>query len=60
VDHFILDEEGQCYKDERDKIFSKDKAEHKPCKTTDVKVMILLVFRSYEILRMKFYKEGRM
>jgi hypothetical protein len=21
MDHFILDKEGQCYKDERDKIF---------------------------------------
>jgi hypothetical protein len=21
MDHFLLDEEGQCYKDERDKIF---------------------------------------
>jgi hypothetical protein len=31
MDCFILAEEGQCYKYERDKIFSKDKAEHEPC-----------------------------
>jgi hypothetical protein len=36
--------------------FSKDEAEHKPCKTTDVKVMLLflLVFWGYEILKTKF------
>jgi hypothetical protein len=56
VDHFILDERGWCCKDKRDNIFSKDGAQHEPCKTMDVKVMllVLLVFRGYKISRMKF------
>ena len=41
---FILDEGGSCYENERDKIFFKDVAEHKPCKTTNVKVMLLFLF----------------
>ena len=59
---FILDEGGQCYKDGRDKIFSKDGAEHEPCKTTNVKEMLLrtLCFRAMKFLGRKFYKEGRM
>ena len=43
---FILDEGGSCYKDERDKIFFKDMAEHKPFKTTDVKVLLLFLLVS--------------
>ena len=43
---FILDEGGSCYKDEQDKIFSKDVAEHRPCKTTDVKVLLLFLLVS--------------
>jgi hypothetical protein len=38
------------------KFFSKDEVEQKPCKTMDVKMMLLflLVFWGYKILRMKF------
>ena len=43
---FILDEGGSCYENEHDKIFFKDMAEHKPCKTTDVKVMLLFLLVS--------------
>jgi hypothetical protein len=36
--------------------FFEGRAEHEPCETTDVKVMLLffLVFWGYEILRTKF------
>ena len=43
MDHFILEEGGQCYKDGRDKIFFKDETEHEPRKTTNVKVMLLFL-----------------
>jgi hypothetical protein len=38
------------------RFFSKDGAQYEPCKTMDVKVMllVLLVFRGYEISRTKF------
>ena len=47
VDCFILVEGGWCYENERDKIyFSKDVAEHRPCKTIDVKVILLFLLVS--------------
>ena len=42
----ILDEGGLCYENERDKIFSKDVAKHRPCKIMDVKVMLLFLLVS--------------
>ena len=46
VNCFILDEGGSCYENERDKIFFKDAAEHRPYRTTDVKVMLLFLLVS--------------
>ena len=38
--------EGRMYENERDKIFFKDMAKHRPCKTTDIKVFLLVFWIS--------------
>jgi hypothetical protein len=54
VDHFILDEELSPRRMDVI-IFSNKWVEHKPYKTTNVKVVLLfLVFWGYKILMMKF------
>ena len=50
---FILDEGGSCFKDVWDKIFFKNVVEHTPCKTTDVKVMLLFHLVPLELLNFK-------
>ena len=47
---FILDEGGSCYKNDGIRFFFEDVAEHKSCKTMNVKVMLLFLLVSSELL----------